>query len=58
MKGRRCHWCDALLVHNGMFCRSECSRSFWKAQADASPRRTEHSRRMAAVMARKKQAST
>jgi len=52
---RGCHQCGRGLIHNGMFCNTRCSEPFWKAQADASPRRTAHSRRMVEVMRRKRE---
>jgi len=52
---RQCHWCKGLLFHAGMFCCEDCSRAFWVAQADASPLRTERSRRTQAAIAQKKQ---
>lgn len=51
---RTCHGCRLPIGHRGMFCSSECSESFWKAQADASPRRTKQSRRLERVFAKRK----
>jgi len=52
---KSCHWCQRPMRHNGMFCRAECGRLYWVAQADESPLRSDKSRATQEAMARSKE---